>query len=144
MKMSKIAVIRVRGPVNLRKDVKDTLKLLRLYRKNFCIVVEGNPSFIGMVNKVKDYVTFGEIDDSTYKDLVGKRSEEFKGREEDSKGKIKYNGFIVVDGKKIKPFFRLSPPKGGFGRKGIKVSFKAHGALGNRGEKINDLLKRMI
>lgn len=142
--MSKIAVVRVRGDVNLRKEVKDTLKLLRLYRKNFCVVVEGTPSWIGMIKKVKDYVTYGEIDDATYKELAEKRGEMYKGREKDSKGKIEYKRFILFDGKKIKPFFRLGPPRHGFGRKGIKVSYRAHGALGYRGEKINELLKRMI
>ena len=64
--MSKIAIIRVRGPVNLRQDVKDTLKLLKLFRKNFCVVVEkDNLSLMGMVKKVKDYVTYGDIDDET-------------------------------------------------------------------------------
>jgi large subunit ribosomal protein L30 len=142
--MSKIAVVRVRGDVNLSRDVKDTLNLLRLYRKNYCIVVENEPSAIGMIKKVKDHVTYGEIDDDTYKMLIEKRSEEYKGREQDSKGKIKYNKFIEVNGKKIKPFFRLNPPQKGFGRKGIKVGFKAGGALGYRAEKINNLLKRMI
>jgi len=142
--MSRIAVVRVRGSVNLRKEVKDTLNLLRLYRKNYCVVVDSNPSFIGMIKRVKDYVTYGEIDDATYKELLEKRGEEYKGREEDRKGRIKYRKFILVDGKKIKPFFRLNPPRKGFGRKGIKVSFKAHGGLGYRGDRINDLLKRMI
>jgi large subunit ribosomal protein L30 len=40
--------------------------------------------------------------------------------------------------------FRLSPPRGGFERKGIKTPFTMGGALGNRKEKINDLIKRMI
>jgi len=142
--MSKVAVVRVRGDVNLKGEVKDTLKLLRLYRKNFCIVIEDNPSLLGMVKKVKDYVTFGEVSDEVYKELVEKRGEEYKGREKDRKGKIQYNKFITVEGKKIKPFFRLSPPRGGFERKGIKVSFKAKGALGYRADKINDLLKKMI
>ena len=142
--MSKIATVRVRGSVKLNKKVKSTLNLLRLYRKNFCVVVDDIPSFKGMIKKVKDYVTYGEIDEATYKLLVEKRGEEYKGREQDSKGKIKYKKFILANGKKIKPFFRLNPPKKGFGRKGIKVSFKAHGALDYRGNKINDLLKRMI
>ncbi len=140
----KLALIRVRGNVNLRDDVKYTFSLLRLYRKNFCVVVEDNPTFKGMINKVKDYITYGEISDDVYKELVSKRGEEYKGKEKDSKGKIEYKRFILVDGKKIKPFFRLNPPRGGFERKGIKVSFKAHGALGYREDKINDLLKRMI
>ncbi|MBW2988969.1 50S ribosomal protein L30 [Candidatus Woesearchaeota archaeon] len=143
--MSKIAIVRVRGSINVKGDIKDTLTLLRLYRKNYCTIVEDNPTYKGMINKVKDFVTYGEISDEMHKEVVEKRGEEFKGRGEDRKGRIKYDSkFIVIDGKKIKPFFRLSPPKKGFGRKGIKVGFKSHGALGYRGDKINDLLKRMI
>ncbi len=142
--MSKIAIVRVRGSINSSKKVRDTFNLLRLYRKNYCVVVDDNPSYKGMIVKVKDYVTYGEIDDGTYKELLEKRSEEYKDRESDRKGKIKYKKFILVNGKKIKPFFRLNPPRKGFGRKGIKVSYKAKGALGYRGDKINDLLKRMI
>jgi len=142
--MKKIAIVRVRGSVNLRKEIKNTLNLLRLYRKNYCVIVEDNPSYKGMIKKVKDYVTYGEIDDETYKELIEKRGEEYKGREKDRKGKINYKKFILIENKKIKPFFRLNPPRKGFGRKGIKVGFKAKGALGYRGDKINDLLKRMI
>ncbi len=68
--MNKLAVIRVRGSVNLNYEVKDTLNLLRLYRKNFCVVVDNTPSFQGMIKKVKDYVTYGKIDDAAYKLLV--------------------------------------------------------------------------
>ena len=38
----------------------------------------------------------------------------------------------------------LHPPRGGFERKGIKTPFVSGGALGDRKEKINDLIKRMI
>ena len=44
----------------------------------------------------------------------------------------------------MKKFFRLSPPRKGFGRKGIKFAFTKGGALGYRGIKINDLIKRML
>lgn len=142
--MSKIAIIRVRGSINLNRKIKDTLNLLRLYRQNYCVVIEDMPSYKGMIKKVKDYVTYGEIDDETYKELVNKRGEGYKGREKDRKGKIEYKRFILINDKKIKPFFRLNPPRKGFGRKGIKVSYRAHGALGYRGEKINELLKRMM
>ncbi|MBU1004876.1 MAG: uL30 family ribosomal protein, partial [Nanoarchaeota archaeon] len=79
--MDKIAIIRVRGAVNLNYEVKETMNLLRLYRKNFCVVVDNTPSIQGMIKKVKDYVTYGELDHSIYKELVEKRGEEFKGRE---------------------------------------------------------------
>ena len=52
--MSKIAVLRVRGDVHLSYETKYTLQLLRLYRKNFCVILENTPSLMGMLKKVKD------------------------------------------------------------------------------------------
>lgn len=116
----KLAAVRVRGLVGINKDIKDTLDMLRLYRKNYCVVLDDNTSIKGMLNKVKDFVTWGNIDEGTLKSLKEKRAE------------------------KDKKFFRLNPPKKGFGRKGIKIAFVAGGALGERKEKINDLINRMI
>ena len=44
----------------------------------------------------------------------------------------------------IKPFFRLAPPRQGFGKIGIKKGFAEKGALGYRGKEINALLKKMM
>ena len=123
----KYAVIRVRGLVRVKKEINDTMNILGLYRKNYCVFVDKKD--LGMIKKIKDYVTYGEIDKETEDILVKNKAEKTKNKE----------GKDV-----IKRFFRLNSPKKGFGRKGIKVSFVAKGALGNRGEKINDLLKRMI
>ena len=139
-----LAVIRIRGLIGVRKDRKDTMRLLKLYRKNVCVVVSNNEKYLGMIKKVKDYVTWGEINDETFKLLVEKRGEEYKGREEDRKGRMKYSKFIKIGDKKIKKFFRLNMPRKGFGRKGIKVPFNKGGALGYRRDKINDLIKRML
>lgn len=140
-----IAVIRIRGLINLRGDINDTLDMLRLYRKNYCVVLPNIPAIIGMVKKAKDYITWGEIDDETYKLLVEKKGEEYKGREADSKNKINYKGrYFVSDNKKYKKYFRLSPPRGGFEKKGIKTPFSKGGVLGNRKEKIKELIMKMI
>lgn len=141
-KLKKLAVVRIRGITGIKKGIKDTLKMLCLYHNNYCVVLNNN--MLGMIRKVKDYVTWGEIDDETYRLLVEKRGEEFKGRETDSKKKISYKKFIVINNKKYKKYFRLSPPRGGFERKGIKTPFTKSGALGYRKEKINDLIKRMV
>ena len=90
--MSKIAIIRIRGPVKINGDAERTMQLLRLYRKNYCVVLEDTPAFIGMVKKVKDYVTFGEIDEETYNALFEKRGDAFKGQETDSKKIISMKG----------------------------------------------------
>lgn len=122
-----IALVRIRGVIRINKEVADTLDMLKLHKKNFCSVQRATPSIIGMVKKVKDYITWGEIDDLTLKQLIEKR------------------GVInPKDRKRTKPFFRLNPPKKGYGRKGIKKTFVQRGALGYRGQKINDLILRML
>ena len=139
-----LAAIRIRGLTGMKIKIEDTLQMLRRYKKNYCCVLPHNPVYIGMLKRAKDYITWGEIDDEIFNTLVSKRGEEFNGRETDSKEKINYNEFIVVNNKKIKKYFRLNPPRKGFGRKGIKHSFQQGGALGYRGAAINDLIKRMI
>ena len=122
-----IAIIRVRGVVGVDGKITDTLNMLKLHRKNFCVIYRTTPSISGMVQKIKDFVTWGEIDEATLKELIDKR------------GKQNPN-----DKTRTKPFFRLNPPVKGFGRKGIKKPFSVGGALGYRGAKINDLIKRMV
>jgi len=139
----KLAVVLIRGSIDMTQQLKDTLRILGLYKKNHCVIVDNSAPILGMIIKVKDYVTWGEITEQTFKELVEKRGKEFKARETDSKKKYSYRTF-QYNSKRYKPYFALNPPRKGFGRKGIKVAFRAGGALGNRGEKINDLLQRMI
>lgn len=143
-KSKQLAAIRVRGLTGIKSTVESTLKMLRLYKKNYCSLLPNSPNYIGMLKKAKDYITWGELNDETFNMLVGKRGETFNGRESDSKGKIKYNDFMIMNDKKIKKYFRLNAPRKGFERKGIKHSFKEGGALGYRGSAINDLIKRML
>jgi large subunit ribosomal protein L30 len=130
----KIAVVRVRGLVNLRHDVKKTFEYLNLNNKNWCIVCDTNDVNKGMISKVKDYVTWGEVSEETISELVSKRGKET--------GEDKPN--FEFKGKNYQKFFRLNSPKKGYGRKGVKLAFNLGGALGYRGDKINDLIRRMI
>ena len=99
-----------------------------------------------MIKKVKDYTAFGKISDEALKELVAKKARPInplekvdakKALEELKKGKTPKEAGI-------RNLFTMSPPKGGVERKGIKVPFKLGGALGNRGEKIGELVLRMI
>ena len=127
--VKQIAAVRIRGLIRIKKEVVNTLNMLKLYRKNYCIILQSTPSILGMLKKVKDYITWGEINDETLKLLREKRLDKTKDKQ----------GNVVE-----KKFFRLHPPRKGFARKGTKIPFKMGGALGYRGDKINDLLKRMI
>ena len=145
------AVIKIRGSIKLKKDIADTLKMLRLHRKNHCVLLTETKDIIGMLHKVKDYVTWGEISKNILKNLILKRGRkpgnrritEEEGKkifEEVKESKNNIGKLLIKLG--VKPVFRLTPPS-----KGFKMSIKQHypkGELGYRGEKINELLKRMI
>lgn len=119
--MSKIAVILVRGLIGIRHDIKETLFYLNLRKKHACAIVEDTPVIRGMLKKIQDYTTFGEVSDEVLAELVSKRRKDSD-----------------------KEVFFLAPPKGGFERKGIKKSFVVGGALGDRAEAINELLLKMM
>lgn len=143
--VKKIAVIRVRGHLKISKKIIDTLDMLRLHNNNYCVIINDTPQNMGMIKKLRDFVTYGEIEEELLKELVLKKGVEYTGREKDSKDKISYaRKYIVIDNKKYKKFFRLNPPKKGYGRGGIKKPFSKSGALGDRKEKINDIIRRMI
>ncbi len=67
------AVVQVRGVVNTRRDIKDTLKMLRLHHINHCVLVPDTPENLGMIRKVKDYVAYGEADAATIETLLRTR-----------------------------------------------------------------------
>ena len=73
MEQKRIAIIRIKGKAGLKKTVKDTFLLLRLYKKNSCVVVPNTQSYVGMLTKIKDCSTWGEIDEQTFKLLLEKR-----------------------------------------------------------------------
>ncbi|RLE94949.1 MAG: 50S ribosomal protein L30 [Thermoprotei archaeon] len=153
----RLAVIRIRGTVGVRKDIEYTLRLLRLVRKFHAVVIDDRPDYLGMLQKVKDYVTWGEIDAETLAELLRKRGRLVGNRrptDEDVK-KLGYSSIeefaeAVIEFKAelsdipgLKPVFRLHPPKGGF--KGtIKRMYGDGGETGYRGKDINELLRRMI
>jgi len=152
------AVIRLRGRVSKRYDVKETLKLLRLHRKNHLVLLPNTPSYIGMLKKVKDVVTWGEVNEETLTLLFEKRGR-LIGNKKITKKYLKetfkandFKSFIkkLISGKvklqelgQIKPVFRLHPPKGGF-KRSVKKPYNDGGELGYRGLEINDLIKRMV
>ncbi len=149
-----IAVVRLRGTIDVHAKIKETLRLLRLHRRYHCVVIPDTPSYRGMLQVVKDYVAFGEIDAETLAmllrhrgRLVGDKSltDEYLQKNTPYKS-IEDFAKAVVEGKAkltdipgLKPVFRLHPP-----RKGLK-NIKWHyprGDLGRHGN-IKDLLYRM-
>ena len=150
------AIVRLRGQVNVRYTIEDTMKMLRLHKVNHCVIVPENPHFKGMVQKVKDYVAYGKVDAKTFAEILENRgrlegntrlTEEYI-RENTAYDSIQAFAEAVVEGEatlkdvpKLKPVFRLHPPRKGHA--GIKRTVKQGGELGDHGDGINALLHKM-
>lgn len=114
-----ISIIRIKGRVGVRRKIVETLNRLKLRRKYSCVIIESpTKEQLGMINKVRDFVAFGEIDNETHKKLLEKRKT------------------------KIENFFRLHPPRGGIESK--KHFGVGKGVLGDNKNKINELIGRML
>ncbi len=152
-----VAIVRLRGIINVKPQIKDTLKYLRLNAVNHCVVLPDNETTKGMLQTAKDYVTWGEIDAETLAEAITARGR-LVGDRPITDAHVKANtdfGTIaelaqaIVEGKflykdlaEVKPLLRLHPARKGL--EGIKRSVQNGGALGYRGENVNELIRRMI
>ena len=152
------AIIRIRGTIDVPPKIKETLRKLNLTRKFSATIYPKSSSLEGMLKVVKDWVTWGEIDESTLKELILRKGELQGGKKisEESLKSITGKGIdeLVKDllngrmqwhklAPAVKPVFRLHPPKKGF-KGSIRKPFNAGGELGYRGSEINHLILRMI
>jgi large subunit ribosomal protein L30 len=151
------AVIRVRGHSRVNFDVEDTMRLMGLTRPNHCVVLPQNDSVLGMLNKSKDYITWGEVSEEMLARMIKFRGRLVGDKPVDDaavKENTKYSSIIALakaltkgettyaELKEFKSVFRLSPPKKGY--EGNKNPYKTGGALGYRGKDINALVERML
>ncbi len=150
-----LAVIRIRGNVGRRQDLKDALDIMGLSKPNTCVIIPDSPESKGIVKKVKDSVSFGKIDVDTLTKILRKRGR-LEGNRRLTDETVKETGYDTIEKlsmdlferkvkirnvPKLKPVFRFSPPSKGF--KSVKQNHP-RGDLGNKGASIIGLIERMI
>ncbi|MHA1407266.1 MAG: 50S ribosomal protein L30 [Candidatus Heimdallarchaeaceae archaeon] len=151
-----LAVVRLRGRINVYYKLKQTLDMLNIRKTNYMTLVPSNPSYLGMLNKVRDLVTWGEINQEVLEHIITKRGE-LTGRKKITNKYLKENtnyptikafskallkGEASIDDvPEMKKFFRLHPARKGY--KSVKRGFAEGGDVGYRGKAINELLVRM-
>ncbi|TRO51406.1 50S ribosomal protein L30 [Candidatus Bathyarchaeota archaeon] len=150
------AVVKVRGTISALREARETLELLRLARTNNAILIDNRPSFMGMLYRVQNYVTWGEVSKETVALMLQKRGKLAGGKKLTDES-VETLGYKSIDAlaeaiakcktqyqklPNVQPVFKLHPPKKGFKGK-TKKSYAAGGEAGYRGEAINDLIKRM-
>jgi len=152
-----IAAVRVRGIISAPLQVRETLEMLNLKRNNYAVLIDNRPSFLGMLKTAQSFVTWGEISKETLIALLKERGR-LAGNKRLTDDYAKKLGYASLEElaeaiynckveywklPNIQPYFRLHPPTKGFKGK-IKKGYGMGGELGYRGEKINELLERMI
>ncbi|WP_457554856.1 50S ribosomal protein L30 [Candidatus Pyrohabitans sp.] len=154
--MRRLAVVRVRGKVGVAREVEDTLRMLRLTRVNHCVLIDDRPTYRGMLQKAKDYITWGEVTQEEVALILRNRGElqggtrlsdayvrehtRFESIDDFARAFVEFKAELS-DIPGLKKVFRLHPPRKGY--RGIKRSFVEGGALGYRGEAMRELLRRM-
>lgn len=151
-----LAVARVRGLTGVRSEVEETLKMLRLNHSCHAVLIDDRSSYLGMLKRVENCITWGEVAKETILTLLKERGRTVgkKSLTDEYAKKVSYDSLDALaealwkleveygNLPDIEPVFRLHPPRKGF-KGGVKKSYSAGGALGYRGEAINDLLKKM-
>lgn len=149
-------VVRIRGIPDVRHDIRETLKRLRINKKFHATIVPDTPAYRGMLFKAKDYIAYGPADKETVKEMLLKRgrlignkplTEEYIkdtfSMDLDQLAEKLANGELkLTELKNVKPVFRLHPPRGGF-KRSTKKLVQAGGELGYR-EDISSLILRML
>ena len=152
-----ILVIRIRGGINVSRKNEDTLRMLRVDRNNYATFIDDRPEYKGMLQRVKDQVTWGEPSVETVKLVLEKRGKIYGDKPIDAETLQKL-GYESIDSlasaihsgnaeyhklEGIKPFFRLTPPSKGF-KNSVKKAYNNKGELAYRGDAINELVAKMV
>ena len=150
------AVVKVRGTISAHREARETLELLRIARTNNAVLIDNRPSYMGMLYRVQNYVTWGEVSKETVALMLKERGK-FAGGEKITDESVERLGYKSINEladaiasckveyqklPNVQPIFMLRPPSKGFKGK-TKKSFAAGGEAGYRGKKIKDLIKRM-
>jgi large subunit ribosomal protein L30 len=148
-------VLRIKGTVNVPYWARYTLDSLNLYKKFWATILPETQDSLGMLKKIKDFVAWTNVDASLVKDLLEKRgkgegSKSFKllpqvgdyHNVEELASDIAKDKIRLSNLQMVKPWFALSPPRGGF-KKNTKRPYNQNGILGEDKE-LAQLIRRMI
>ena len=154
--MALLLVLNLRGKIDSTDAVRQALAELKAERKFTATVVADDAPTVGMLKACKDYVAWAPLDSKLLANLLKARGmvSESKKLDQDALkalGFKKYEDYadkIMKDGvrlsaqKGIRPFFRLSPPRGGY-RLSSRRQASEKGILGNN-PKLAELVGRMV
>ncbi len=149
-------VVRIRGQADVPYWATHTMTLLKLDKKYRATILPAKENTLGMLNKVKHYVSWIELDAGLAKELIDKKARK-SGYQKITPEDLKELGFASTDElatalaegkatlsklKPLKPWFALAPPKLGF-KRSTKRLYGQKGILGQNKE-LDTIVRRMI
>jgi large subunit ribosomal protein L30 len=152
-----LVVVKIRGTVRAQKETRETLEFLHLVHTNHAVLIDSRAAYMGMLQRVNSYITYGEPTKETVAMMLQKRAR-LAGHKKLTEEYVQKAGYKSIDDlaeaivnckiqfqklPDVEPRFKLHPPSKGYKGK-TKKGFKAGGEAGYRGEAINDLVKRMV
>ena len=156
MVASAYLVVRIKGQADVPHWATTTMTLLRLDKKYRATILPAKDNTLGMLNKVKHYISWIELDAELAKDLLDKKGRK-SGYQKITPEDLKELGFNSIDElakaladgkanlsklKPLKPWFALAPPKHGF-KRSTKKLYGQKGILGANKE-LDTIVRRMI
>lgn len=155
--MTLLAVVRVRGHAKIQHSAVYTMDMLKLNRVNHCVLIQESKTAKGMLQVVKDYVTWGEIGHEGAARILFQKGEIVGGKRLTDayvKDNSKYTSILsfakalesgeakMSDVKGLKPLVRLPPPRKGY--RSTRRAYVDGGSLGYRGADMWKLVDRML
>lgn len=156
--MPKLLVVNLHGLINVPRARRETLIQLGIGKRFAATVVGDDPVSMGAVKLCKDYVAWAPIDESLLTAILESKGKISNSRVLDDEA-LKGMGFkshadlakaimkaessdrlASIEG--LKPFFGLSPPKGGF-KRSSRRQFREGGILGEN-PKLHEIVRRML
>lgn len=136
--MTVVAVVRIKGSVGIDPDIEKTLQSLRLDKAFTAALYNQSDSLEGMLKKAQRYLTWGKPNKQTIFTFLKKSGinvedlNRFSAKLHEGEEKLPHPIFVS-----------LHPPKKGF-KRSVKRAYNSKGEYGDRGEGINELIRKMV
>ncbi len=151
-----LLVVNLHGQINVRRKVRAALRELQIDRRFSATVVRDEPSTVGLLDLSRDYVAWAPLEEELLASLLKSRAKVSERRrlDGDAISKLGFKGTEELASKMMKdemrlsavkglrPFFNLSPPRGGF-KVSTRRKYGEGGVLGMNPE-LSELVRRMI
>jgi large subunit ribosomal protein L30 len=154
--MGSLLVVNLHGRINTPGPARQTLIELGIGKRFAATIVADDPSTVGAVKLCKDYVAWSKVDAELLTSLLQKRGKVSNAKPIDDaalkvlgvKDHSELASRMLKDSERlsslkgVKPFFGLSPPRGGF-KRSSRRQFKEGGILGDN-PKLAEIVRRML